>query len=84
MTKKDFASVFALYKGHMEKYEIWFKYTQPELGQLLLPRDKTVYTLVVENDDKKVTDFISFYCLPSSILKGDHGHKSMNVSFPSF
>jgi len=34
-----------------------------------LPIPNVVYTYVVENDKKEITDMVSFYCLPSKILK---------------
>ena len=69
MTKSDFSDVFALYKKKMEDMSIYFKYSQDELGHMLLPREGTIYTIVFEQEDKKVTDFISFYNLPSQVLK---------------
>ena len=50
---------------------------------LMIPKKGVVYTVVIEGSDGKLTDFVSFYNLPSSILKDEtgHGHKSMNVSF---
>ncbi len=44
-----------------------------------MPRDEVVYTYVVENDQKQITDLISFYCLPSSVLKHEK-HKKLKVS----
>ena len=35
---------------------------------MIIPRDLVVYTYVIEND-KTVTDFFSFYYLPSTIIK---------------
>ena len=55
--------------------------SQEELAHHLMPRDDVMYTIVIEND-KKVTDFISFYNLPSQILKKEkHNHTMMKVSF---
>jgi len=34
-----------------------------------LPRDRVIYTYVVENDQKEITDLLSFYFLPSSVLQ---------------
>ena len=66
-------------------YKISFKYSQEELGHLLIPREDIVYTLVVTDpkNDKKITDFISFYNLPTQILKCkdiQHKHTEMKVS----
>ncbi len=48
---------------------------------MLLPRDGVVYSYVVESSEhKKITDIVSFYSLPSSILKKiGHNHDSVNV-----
>lgn len=83
MEKRDASAVFALYKTQQAKFDVYFKYTQPELLSQLLPRDKTVYTIVIEQD-KKVTDYISFYSLPSTIMNGErlqHDYKTMNVAY---
>jgi glycylpeptide N-tetradecanoyltransferase len=34
-----------------------------------LPRENIIYTYVLEDENKNITDMISFYELPSSILK---------------
>ena len=48
---------------------------------MLLPREGIVYSYVVENDDHEITDFVSFYRLPSTILKKDgHSYDQVNVS----
>ena len=48
---------------------------------MLLPRDGVVYTFVIENQEqKKITDFVSFYRLPSTVLKKTgHNHDHVNV-----
>jgi glycylpeptide N-tetradecanoyltransferase len=44
------------------------RFTQDEVKHWFLGRKDVIYTYVVEKD-KNITDLISFYCLPSSILK---------------
>jgi len=50
-----------------------------------MPRDKVVYTIVFEGEDTGkpvITDFISFYSLPSQILKREnHNHTHMNIAY---
>jgi len=47
----------------------------------LLPREWVVESFVVEDaKEKKITDFISFYSLPSSVLKHPE-HKILNVAY---
>jgi len=50
---------------------------------MLLPRAGIIYTYVMENpNEKKITDFVSFYRLPSSILKKTgHNHDHVNVAY---
>ena len=56
--------------------------SQEDLGHHLMPRDEVMYTIVIENSDKKITDFVSFYNLPSQILKREgHNHTMMKVSY---
>ena len=33
-----------------------------------LPIDNVIYSYVVETEEKKISDFVSFYCLPSTII----------------
>jgi len=82
MISKDLPQVYDLYKKQCEKQKIFFKFSQQELSHHLMPQDGIVYTIVVENsDEKKITDFLSFYNLPSQILKQEgHNHSFMNVS----
>ena len=35
----------------------------------MTPIPNVIYSYVVEDKDKKVTDFFSFYCLPSTVIK---------------
>lgn len=47
----------------------------------MLPRKGVIDTFVVENElTKEITDFLSFYHLPSSILKHEV-HKTLNVAY---
>ena len=83
MTTKDVAEVYQLYKRQMKKYKCHFVYSQDEFMHLIVPKKGVVYTLVIEGADGKLTDFISFYNLPSQIIKDEtgHGHKYINVSY---
>lgn len=50
-----------------------------EVEYFFLPRDGVIYSYVVE-DAREVTDFFSFYSLPSSVLKHEV-HKMLNVAY---
>ena len=51
-----------------------------------MPILDVVQTIVFEDEyTKKVTDFVSFYNLPSQILKQDvHNHTKMKVSYNEY
>jgi len=62
MLKKDIAQVYKLYNQEMEKRcKTYFYYSQDELLHQLMPKEGVVYTVVIENKDKVITDFVSFY-----------------------
>ena len=70
MEKKDLVTVFKLYKDQVQKYKLFFKYSQDDIMHLLLPKDDIVWTYVIDGVDEKgnkaVTDFISMYRLTQS------------------
>lgn len=52
-----------------------FHYTDEEVKHYFLPRDKIIYTYVISTTEtvngkkkEKVTDFLSFYSLPSHVM----------------
>ena len=54
------------------------------MAHILIPRKDVVYTYVVEDGKtKEVTDFVSFYRVPSQILNKEEagGHSFVNVSY---
>jgi len=65
---KDIAQVTKLLQDHLSQFKVHLRFTEEDVKHWLIPRKDVVYSYVVEKD-KKITDFISFYCLPSSVLK---------------
>jgi len=55
------------------------KFTQEDVKHWFTPKKDVVYTYVVEKD-KNITDLISFYCLPSSILKHEK-YKQLKAAY---
>lgn len=71
MVKKDAKQISELLTGYLSKFTLHPEFKQDEVVYWFTPRENIIYTYVVEDEDKKITDMISFYELPSSVLKSD-------------
>jgi glycylpeptide N-tetradecanoyltransferase len=71
MEPKDVPRVFELVSGYLNKFALHPKFKEDELGHWMLPRKDVIYAYVRENDSGVVTDVVSFYSLPSSILNNE-------------
>ena len=81
MQKKDAASVLKLYNSSMETRKIKYKMSQEDIIHFLMPKDKVVWTWVIENevDGKKVvTDFFSMHRITQQCMKADQDHTEMH------
>ena len=79
MKKSDVPRVHELLNAYLAKTRVHFHFSQQEIAYFLLPRDGVVHSYVVE-DAKQVTDFFSFYSLPSTVLRHEK-HKVLNVAY---
>ena len=68
MKKSDVPIVFELLNKHLKAHRLNMVFTPEEVDHFFLPRQGVIHSYVVE-DAHSVTDFFSFYSLPSSILK---------------
>jgi len=71
MTEEHIDGVHKLLSNYLEsKFKLHVNFTKEEVAHWLLPRTAVIntYVLVDENDKSKVTDMVSFYHLPSTIL----------------
>lgn len=74
MTKDHVDGVHALLTTYLQsKFALHVNFTREEVHHWLLPREGVINTYVIqdEKDKTKVTDMISFYHLPSTILGKD-------------
>jgi glycylpeptide N-tetradecanoyltransferase len=73
MEEKDVDAVHTLLNNYLDQFKLKILFSKDDIRHWLLPRDKVINSYVVETTGKKkketkITDFISFYHLPSSIL----------------
>jgi glycylpeptide N-tetradecanoyltransferase len=69
MELKDAQAVHTLLSAHQERFEVTPLFTVEEVEHWLVPRDNVINSFVVENTTTHdITDFISFYSLPSTIV----------------
>lgn len=68
MEEKDVAGVHTLLTTYLQQFKLQILFTPEEIRHWLLPRDKVINSYVLSDGDGVVTDFCSFYHLPSSIL----------------
>ena len=77
MEPKDVAQVAKLLATHLEKFKVHPEFTKEEIEHFFVPRDDVIESWVVpkasadekEAESDEITDFISFYSLPSTVLR---------------
>uniref|UniRef100_A0A0N5CUZ7 Glycylpeptide N-tetradecanoyltransferase n=1 Tax=Thelazia callipaeda TaxID=103827 RepID=A0A0N5CUZ7_THECL len=57
-----------LLKNYLKKFYLAPKFSREDFRHFFLPREDVIYSYVVVNKENRVTDLISFYSLPSSVL----------------
>lgn len=67
LTEADCPQTFKLVHEYLQKFDLSPVYTEEEFKHWFLPRDDIVDSFVVENNGV-ITDFASFYHLPSTIM----------------
>ncbi|KAF6009290.1 hypothetical protein HII13_003635 [Brettanomyces bruxellensis] len=89
MEVRDVDAVHSLFTRFQKRYQLTQLFTKEELTHLLLGDDeeqekpdgeKVIVTYVVENTEKKITDFFSFYVLPFTVLNNSV-YKSLGVGY---
>jgi glycylpeptide N-tetradecanoyltransferase len=73
---KDVGKACALLQNYLKQFHISAHFDEQEFAYWFLPRDGVINTYVVEDPKtKQVTDLMSFYTLPSSII----GHQKYRI-----
>ena len=84
MKNGDCEQVYKLLNTYLSKFKIHPYYSLEEVKHWFLPRSNVIYSYVVEDfTDNTITDFISFYLLPSTVLTHDK-HKLLNAAYSFF
>jgi glycylpeptide N-tetradecanoyltransferase len=68
MKDKDVPKVTILLERYLEKFTLRPKLSEEEVRHWLLPREGIIYSYVLTSADDSVTDFVSFYSLPSTVV----------------
>jgi glycylpeptide N-tetradecanoyltransferase len=76
----DFPAVTRILNDYLQRYKLRQHFSEDEVRHFLTPRERLVYVYVVEGPTGDITDFCSFYCLPSSILN-NHEHSELCAAF---
>ena len=77
MEEKDVEQVHDLLENFEKKFKVHGYYDKDQVRHWFVPRKNVVYSYVREDSNNKITDFISFYSLPSSILQHESYKKLM-------
>ena len=76
MEEKDVEQVYVLLENFEKQFKVHGYYDRDQVKHWFIPRKNVVYSYVRE-EGNKITDFISFYNLPSSILQHESYKKLM-------
>jgi glycylpeptide N-tetradecanoyltransferase len=81
LTKADIPSARNLLLKYVSKFKLFVHFSDDDFSHWFLPRVNVVYSYVVcDPATGEVTDMISFYCLPSTILNNAQ-HNSLRAAF---
>lgn len=80
MSLADVPKVTQLLNEFMAKFSLSLVMDEAEVTHWLIPRDRIVYSFVAESEDMEVYEFISFYSLPSTVVK-PRQHGRINVAY---
>jgi glycylpeptide N-tetradecanoyltransferase len=76
----DYQAVTCLLNEYLRQCKLHQHFEEAEVRHFLTPKEGLVYVYVVEAPDGRITDFCSFYCLPSSILN-HHQHTELRAAY---
>ena len=81
MIEKDLDHIYELIEKNRNKYKIYEVFSKEEIKHLILPKNNIIYTYVLEDENKKITDFCSFYGLSRTLLSNNSKYKKINFAY---
>lgn len=78
MTPADVPAVAELLAGYLARFRLAPRMDAAEVAHWLTPLEGVVHSYVVEGPGGTITDLLSFYTLPSTVMKHDK-HDSLTV-----
>ncbi|XP_021097747.1 glycylpeptide N-tetradecanoyltransferase 2 isoform X4 [Heterocephalus glaber] len=80
MEPKDIKAVQELINSYLKQFHLAPVMDEEEVAHWFLPREHIIDTFVVESSSGKLTDFLSFYTLPSTVMHHP-AHKSLKAAY---
>ncbi|KAM6216202.1 glycylpeptide N-tetradecanoyltransferase 2 [Rhynchocyon petersi] len=80
MEPKDIKAVQELINSYLKQFHLAPVMDEEEVAHWFLPQEHIIDTFVVENSSGKLTDFLSFYTLPSTVMHHPV-HKSLKAAY---
>lgn len=81
MEPHDVPAVTRLIRTYLSRFEVAPEFDENDVDHWLLPKDGVVDSFLVESPEThEITDFCSFYTLPSSIL-GSAAHSTLKAAY---
>uniref|UniRef100_A0A0M3ICR2 Glycylpeptide N-tetradecanoyltransferase n=1 Tax=Ascaris lumbricoides TaxID=6252 RepID=A0A0M3ICR2_ASCLU len=68
LQKCDIDGAFKLLTEYLKKFALVPEFTRDDFEHFFTPKADVIYTYVVREGDGRITDLISFYSLPSSVM----------------
>nr|XP_042712639.1 glycylpeptide N-tetradecanoyltransferase 2 isoform X2 [Chrysemys picta bellii] len=80
MEQKDIKAVQELINSYLKQFNLAPVMDEEEVAHWFLPQDHIIDTFVVESSNGILTDFLSFYTLPSTVMHHPV-HKSLKAAY---
>merc|ERR1712137_484859 len=81
MENKDLDGVYTLLTGYLNKFKVAPVFTKDDVEHFFIPHPGVINSYVVENPEtNEITDFMSFYTLPSSI-SGNPKYNTLKAAY---